>query len=61
MAICTAIIAGTPRENFLSLILWRKRHIARRAPMLPPTMAIQMRVSSGIRHLAFLAFHLSAP
>lgn len=54
-------MAGMPRMNFLFCVLCRKKLMPTSAPMLPPIMDNQKRVSSDMRHFLFRAFRLSTP
>ena len=54
-------IKGIPTRKYQCLVLCLKRNIPIIDPMLPPTMATENRVASGMRKAFFLALRLSIP
>ena len=50
-------MAGTPRVNFLCWVLWRKRYMPRRAPMLPPYFCMGFTMLSLMTEDGFVTVH----
>lgn len=54
-------MSGKPSIKYQCLVLWRKISIPSIEPRLPPMIAIENRVASGIRKAFLRAFRLSIP
>jgi len=52
---------GTPKVNFLFLVLWWNKYIPKREPIPPPISENNNNKLSLILHLFFIAFLLSTP